>query len=485
MYGKYIMKYFNNTFFIIFIILFFIIICYFIFNIKLHKIIEGFNNTNSFDIYDTIIARNTYNPTDIFDIIEKTFPYNNFKSLRIESEKKSPMNIDSIYNEFKKITNETDDVIIKLKQFELDTEIKNSYLIIPTYNLIKDGDILISDMYYDKNILKNILNQLGFSKNVKIFSSSIGKSKADGSMYVHVLEKYKINTHYGDNVISDFENAKKNKINAQLINISSLNKTELFFKNNNYNIFTLFIRRFRLQNPYELDSYNYNLYNDQICFNIPLLIMISYSLNKIMIDENRDTLLCMTRDGCLLEYIFKTLYPKYKCIKYHGSRLVHNNYNTDYKEYIKKTYNHQKCIIFDGNGSFKSGRKLYIETFGILPRVHIFSFNNTAEQYNGLSYSLIASKNTINDDRFEKYNVDTIGTLKKIENGKIIRKKIEEYHKDDAIIYKKTVISFCKYYKNNNFLETNLPSSNILEVFCNKIQIIPSIKINKKWYNQI
>lgn len=482
------MKYFNNIFFIVFIILFFLIICYYIFTLfrnKTNYIIEGFNNTNSFDIYDTIIARNTYNPTDIFDIIEKTFPYNNFKLLRIESEKKSPITIDSIYNEFKKITNEPDDIINKLKQFEIDTEIKNSYLIIPTYNLVKDGDILISDMYYNKNILKNILKQLGFSKNVEIFSSEIGKSKSEGSIYDLVLEKYKINTHYGDNVISDFENAKKRNINAQIINISQLNNTELFFKNNNYNNFTLFIRKFRLQNPYKLDSYNYKLYNDQICFNIPLLIMISRSLNKIMIDENRDTLLCMTRDGCLLEYIFKIIYPKYKCIKYHGSRLVNNNYNTEYQEYIKKTYNHKKCIIFDGNGSFKSGRKLYMETFGVLPRVYIFSFNNTAEQYDGLSYSIIASTNTINDDRFEKYNVDTIGTLKKIENGKIIRKKIEEYDKNDAIIYKKTIISFCEYYKNNNFSEKSLPSPNILENFCNKIKIMPSIKINKKWYKQV
>jgi hypothetical protein len=460
----------KNVLYIICIIIFLFITYYY------YSVIEGFDNINSFDIYDTIIARNTYNPTDIFDIIEKTFPYNNFKKIRIESEKKSPININSIYNEFKKITNETDDVIMKLKEFEIETEINNSYLIIPTYNLVKDGDILISDMYFDKNILKRILKKIGFLKDVKIFSSSIGKSKADGSMYVHVLKKYKINTHYGDNVISDFENAKKNKINAQIIDISLLNKTELFFKNNNYDIFTLFIRRFRLQNPYELNSYNYNLYNDQICVNIPLLIMISHSLNKIMIDENRDTLLCMTRDGCLLEYIFKTLYPKYKCFKYHGSRLVHNNYNREYQEYIKKKYNHKKSIIFDGHGSFLSGRKLYMETFGILPRVHLFSYNKFSETYDGLTYSIITTNHW-----FELLNIDTIGTMKKIENGKIIRKKTEEYLKDDAIIYKNTVISFCEYYKKNIFLEKNLPSSDIINRFCNEIPTISSVKFSKQF----
>lgn len=38
-------------------------------------------NVNSFDVFDTLIARNVKYPIDIFDIIEKTYPFPNFKKI--------------------------------------------------------------------------------------------------------------------------------------------------------------------------------------------------------------------------------------------------------------------------------------------------------------------------------------------------------------------------------------------------------------------
>ena len=37
---------------------------------------KNMNEVTSFDIFDTLLARTVENPTDIFDIIEKNFPYN-------------------------------------------------------------------------------------------------------------------------------------------------------------------------------------------------------------------------------------------------------------------------------------------------------------------------------------------------------------------------------------------------------------------------
>jgi len=64
------------------------------------------NEVTSFDIFDTLLARTVECPTDIFDIIEKNFPYTNFRNIRLQAQRDSNDTINSIYNEFKNITNE-------------------------------------------------------------------------------------------------------------------------------------------------------------------------------------------------------------------------------------------------------------------------------------------------------------------------------------------------------------------------------------------
>ena len=54
----------------------------------------------SFDIFDTLIARTVKNPIDVFDIVEKQFPYNNFKFIRLQSQNQSSQTMDSIYDEY-------------------------------------------------------------------------------------------------------------------------------------------------------------------------------------------------------------------------------------------------------------------------------------------------------------------------------------------------------------------------------------------------
>jgi hypothetical protein len=53
----------------------------------------------SFDVFDTLLARTVENPTHIFDIVEKQFPYNNFKNIRIQAQNQSNDTMDSIYDE--------------------------------------------------------------------------------------------------------------------------------------------------------------------------------------------------------------------------------------------------------------------------------------------------------------------------------------------------------------------------------------------------
>jgi hypothetical protein len=428
----------------------------------------------SFDVFDTLLARRCIYPTDIFDIIEKRFPFKNFKAHRIKAEQTNGLTIDTIYQYFKKITSISDEEVKKLKEFEIQTEINNSYLIMSNYNLVKDGDILISDMYFSSDQIMRILKGIGFQKNVTIYSSSCGKSKYNGTMYKYLKKLYDITLHIGDNPESDIKMASINGIKNRLTNIHKLTPEEEFFVNIDCKDFALLMREFRHTNPYEENSHQFTLFNDQIRFNIPFLIIFSHELNRILLKEKRDTLLFTTRDCCLLKHIFTAIYPHYKTVEFQSSRRIYLNYNQEYKEYLRSIYDDKKCLIVDLNGSFYSARKLFVEVFGKLPRVHIAVYNNykNPRKFTGLSFSF---ENYNWGSPIEVFNTDTQGTLIDMKNGEFIRKGLE-FDMNDALIYKKCILDFCKFMsvkKIPNFKNLD----NLLKIFTLKCCFHPCVKL--------
>lgn len=406
------------------------------------------NIINSFDIFDTIIGRRC---SDIFEEIENTFPYPGFKKLR-ESIYDIP--IDEIY---KKLENYIDkNICKKLYEFEIETELKNTYLIHPNYNKVKDGDILVSDMYYTKEIILKILKNTGFYKNVTIYVTPSGKYT--GSIWNTILKTHIIGIHYGDNLYSDVLMPRKYGVKTIHSTIHEFSKTEKIYLKYGLKKQAYLLREFRHRNPYDFDTLDFKLYNDQAEINIPILIAISRKLYELMVNENRKTLLCQTRDGCFLQHIFKALYPTLTCKSLETSRHIYSNPNDDYKKYLKSIYNHTDCIIFDLDGAFKSGRELYKELFDAYPRVHLFLYySNRAPIYEGLTYSIIDKYPFLNS-----YNVDTVGTLLEYKNNIFIRKSVN-YSIEKALLYKKTIVDFCEFLKIN------------IELFILECDLLPEI----------
>jgi hypothetical protein len=399
-------------------------------------------SVNSFDVFDTLLARKVLQPPDIFNIIERDYPFPNFYNYRCIAQNNSNGTFDDIYTKFREIFNIDPDTIEQLKEYEIQTEIKYSYLIKSNCDRVKENDILISDMYFSGETIMRILHSIGFNLNIPIFASPGGKSS--GEIWPILKTQYEINLHLGDNEYSDVKMANFAGINSELTTIHKLNENEIFFINNNNMDFAFLLREFRHKNPYKITTNEYEIYNDQAVFNIPCLIMISNILNEILIKENRDTVLLLTRDGCLLKHIFSTLYPNYKCYELPSSRKIHINANQEYKDYLKTMYNHETCIIFDIFGSFKSGRELYKEVFGQYPRVHLFGYNTAkgfnSEIFDGLTYS--------SNDCIESFNLDIVGSILRLEKGSFVRSQLIGYNINDAMIYKETVELFCNFIKN-------------------------------------
>jgi len=422
----------------------------------------------SFDIFDTLLSRTVENPTDIFDIVEKQFPYNDFKKLRIQSQNQSIQTMDAIYNEFKKLTNESDETINKLREFELITEMENTIPILSNISKIKDDDIFVSDMYLSSNEIRKLLDYHHINKNTELFVSSGGK--ADGTMWEFLTKTYKINSHYGDNYHSDIVMASKYGIKGIYTESHKFTVFEShLIKNNEFELCKQ-IRKFRLANPYDENTIEYKIYEQQISYNIPILLFICNKLNEILIDENRNTVLFLSRDGCLLIKLFSHLYPQYKSIYLHSSRIINNNHTNDYISYLKKNYDKDSCILFDLHGSLNSGKKLFTLFFGHLPRIFIFDLSYIKNYISEITYI------TSHSNRIEEFNQDYKGTLVQFIDNDDIRAPTEHPLKYINLIHS-IFDSFIKYFdvnlKNNSILNNNdFFKKYYIETVCNSKPIL-------------
>ncbi len=378
----------------------------------------------AFDIFNTILARTVQESTDIFDIIELTFPYDNFKKIRIHAQEQAELHskytLDDIYVYFKYLSGDDDDTMDKLQEYEILTEMKHTIPIVSNCLKINDYDILINDTYLHQDDVYRILKYHEIDNDVNLYMCA-GEKTNNVKKYVDKLSEH---------IISK--------------NIYKFTELEKLLYVSNSDLCTLF-RTFRLADPYDEGSIEHKLYNQQITYNIPLLIFMCKKLANILTNENKNTVLFLSRDGCLIIKLFKCLYPQYKAVYFHSSRYINNHYSDEYMQYVKKTYNKKTCILFDLHGAFESGRGLFIKLFGELPRIFIFDLTSKSHVYDKLTYITNASS------IIETFNPDLVGSLCKYTNKTDIRLPLE--HRRDLVqLVHKTVENFIDFLKTNDLI---------------------------------
>ncbi len=396
----------------------------------------------SFDIFDTILARDVVQPNDIFSIVEKEYPFPNFSQLRQQAGERANGTFEDIYNIFQALTGEDWQVIQHLKEFEVNCELNHTYILEQNYRLVRDGDILITDMYLPYEVIAKLLKHAGYEKSTNIYASAFGKSH--GWMWKQLLGMYNIEKHVGDNFHSDVKQAQKYGVSADLTEIHQLSPVERKLVSVAPIAGTelaLLIRRFRHRNPYPSHSKESQLFLDQAEFNIPMLLLISYEIHEIMRSENLTRLLLLTRQGCLLEKLFPELYADVEVLRFAASRRAFRFPSSEYLMYIKELYVPGKTLIFDLHGTFHRGLSVFRTIFNMNPRVHVLlhrteKLGEVLELFEGLSFCFHTNALFYLED----LNVDLVGplmTMDKDSDGKRreSRGPITTYSIDDARIY--------------------------------------------------
>lgn len=196
----------------------------------------------SFDIFDTLIKRPFFVPTDLFLLLNKYFrEYTNgatgmdFSKIRIyceqltreriENEECQEITLEQIYDTIATEYGIKKNVLDKLKSKEIEYEVRfctrrNTGYELYTLALAMGKKVIFtSDMYLSRETINKILEKNGYIDNEKLYlSSEIKLSKSKGDLFKYVLNDLKIENsemlHIGDNYRSDVEMPRKLKINA-------------------------------------------------------------------------------------------------------------------------------------------------------------------------------------------------------------------------------------------------------------------------------
>lgn len=177
----------------------------------------------SFDIFDTLIQRDTTRPSDVFALIGKKYFNsdekaesfrNNRKQAEVLARQKNnneEINIYQIYDELNMYSNEDR---FNLLNLELNTEIEvcNAYVQnIEIFNYAKSLNkkiFIITDMYLPTKTITEILDKNSIQGYDKLYvSNDKGKSKLSGKLFTLVREENNISKnkmlHFGDSLKAD------------------------------------------------------------------------------------------------------------------------------------------------------------------------------------------------------------------------------------------------------------------------------------------
>jgi HAD superfamily hydrolase (TIGR01549 family) len=205
----------------------------------------------SFDVFDTLISRSYYFPTDPFAFSEEEArqvtngKVRNLRNNRIIAEKKTreaqqlldgkqEVTTLDVYNELSRIYDLTEEEKNNLLSLELKTEFRVSVRRDIGWAMYKYAKklgkeiIAISDTTHDLTFITSLLNKSGYSEFTKIFvSSAAGLRKHEGELFDHVADELNVDRkdilHIGDNIKGDEQSAKAKGLSSYRIPRASEN----------------------------------------------------------------------------------------------------------------------------------------------------------------------------------------------------------------------------------------------------------------------
>jgi hypothetical protein len=224
-----------------------------------------------------------------------------FRTVRVQAENaarsaQKEFSLDDIYNNVQSELGWTEEERQRALDLEIRIEFENVIPITQNLSRVRDGDIVVSDMYLSPEIIMRLLRSAGLDKNVTLFVSSNGK--ADGSMWRHLKKSFYVLKHTGDNLRSDFLRPLWHGIPANITDASEETAWERMLRCNGAPATSAYVREMRLRTSHSNNALR-TVQKAQIEANFPLLLLASAALVQWCKEHGVSRALMCSRD-CVL-----------------------------------------------------------------------------------------------------------------------------------------------------------------------------------------
>lgn len=297
---------------------------------------------HSYDIFDTILRRQTTEPVGIFYHIQEKIKSNRLllseyviqyfpqirrwaeanarqykrKTLDLRDNNDLEISLDDIYKRIQEVYSINEKDIQRIKEFELEAEFENSAGIEERVKeieaLIDKGEdvILISDMYLPEEFIKRLLEKTSpkIAKLPIYLSSTWGVQKTTKGLFLKAYEgidyNYRKWRHYGDNKKADYKMPQELGIETVKYETPKFNQYEktLVEKINTYDAYLVatLMQQFRTNHNEDLEYFSFAYVS------LYLVPYISWVIEDA-IAKKFDTLYFIARDGHYLKIIADTI----------------------------------------------------------------------------------------------------------------------------------------------------------------------------------
>lgn len=320
----------------------------------------------SFDIFDTLVLRILEQPVDVFSYIEAEYDFPHFCDLRIKAEKKARMisetgevNLREIY-----------EVLATGTGIDIETwisrEIEAEMLICkanPYFTKVVDElkyknikMIVVSDMYLENSVIERLLVKCGYYAFEKVFvSNEYGVSKGNGKLY-EKIKQYSNGRkiiHIGDNLESDFVNARKAGIEAW--HYPNVNES-YGIKNLHFGMSRLTgsVTKGILNSYLRCGKYEHNEYFKFGMINGGLLTCgYCEYINKVVQEQKVNKILFLARDGYIVKRVYDAHYKlcdtEYTLFsRFCSEQILFEKYTEDYINHnIRYRYDLERKVTLE------------------------------------------------------------------------------------------------------------------------------------------
>jgi hypothetical protein len=308
----------------------------------------------SFDVFDTLITRRCVSPEIVFDLVEAKSGRVGFGQARRQAEVNvchQPYDLDVIYLEVASLLGIDATERLRLKAIEIEVEREQVIPIRENMNLVRDGDMLVSDMYLKDVEIMDLLHLAGFKKHIGILVSNDGKRS--GRIWPEVLKSFNIAEHLGDNPHSDVLTARVSGVQSRHSQVHQFSQIEGVFLDLNLRPLAELCRELRLRTSARSSSLR-SVEVIQASLNVPILLLASVDLARRVNRLGRRKLLFSSRDCemwiSMFEAVASAMGVDCTSQYFYTSRLVKVNPSLSYLEYCRNLMDGALIVDLCGTG---------------------------------------------------------------------------------------------------------------------------------------